>query len=189
MITPLNKNNKTLPILDKGAHKNILFLLLIACIFALVLAYISQYVFDMQPCQLCLWQRKPFFAIIGLSSLFLIIPQLKNYQNLVVKTCVILLVINSVIAFYHAGVEKKWFAGLDSCLTANLNVDNLEDLKLALEKTKAVRCDKPQFIFLGLSMASWNMLYCLALITFAIRFPTVLDKNIDKIYRIFSKTL
>ena len=148
-------------IIKKFTHQNLLFLLLASAVFALAGAYISQYIFGLQPCQLCFWQRKPFFAIIILAILFLIIPRLKNYQKLAIQIAVLLLLINAAIAFYHTGVEQKWFKGLDSCVAISPNTNSLEDLKLTLEKTKAVRCDQPQFIFLHLSMASWNMIYCL----------------------------
>jgi disulfide bond formation protein DsbB len=40
----------------------------------------------------------------------------------------------------------------------------LQDLRNMIAKTKAVRCDEPSFKFLEISMAGWNVLYCLALI-------------------------
>ncbi len=151
-------------------QKHLLIFLLLASIAALSGAYISQYIFGMQPCQLCFWQRKPFWAIIVLTSLFLIIPHLKKYQNWGIKIAVLLLLINAGIAFYHTGVEQKWFKGLDSCTSISSQPTNLEDLKMALEKTKAVRCDTPQFIFLGLSMAAWNVVYCLGLVLITVGF-------------------
>ena len=45
-----------------------LVILLLASTFALVFAYVLQFVFDYQPCILCLYQRLPFFAIIALSA-------------------------------------------------------------------------------------------------------------------------
>ena len=151
-------------------QKQLLIFLLFASIFALSGAYISQYIFGMQPCQLCFWQRKPFWAIIILASLFLTIPYLKKYQNWGIKIAVFLLLINAGIAFYHTGVEQKWFQGLDSCSATTIKNDSLEDLKMALANTKAVRCDTPQFIFLHLSMAAWNVFYCLGLALIAVGF-------------------
>jgi len=157
--------------------KNILVFILFSCIVALVFAYISQYIFGLQPCQLCLWQRQPFFAIVILAGLFLIIPQLKKYQNLAIKISVLLLLINSVIAFYHAGVEKKLFRGLDSCSSVSSESNTIEELRIALENTKAVRCDKPQFVFIGISMAGWNVLYCLGLVSAVVATGRVFRTN------------
>ena len=154
--------------IKKISEQNLLIFLLSSSILALVLVYISQYFFGLLPCQLCFWQRKPFFAIIILSMLFLSIPQLKKYQNWGIKIVVLLLLVNSFIAFYHFGVEQKWFLGLESCSSFALDANNIEELRLALENTKAVRCDIPQFVFLGLSMAGWNFIYCLFLACFTI---------------------
>ena len=39
----------------------------------------------------------------------------------------------------------------------------MEELKKLLAHAPLARCDDPQFFFLGLSMAAWNIFYCLAL--------------------------
>ncbi|MFZ9470707.1 MAG: disulfide bond formation protein B, partial [Rickettsiales bacterium] len=48
--------------------KNAIFLYLFLSAFssflALLLAYISEFVFNFQPCILCYYQRKPYFAIL-----------------------------------------------------------------------------------------------------------------------------
>lgn len=138
-----------------------LILLLLAASFALTFVYISQFVFDYQPCILCLYQRIPFVAIIALTLLSLIT---KKFQKIAVIFCVILLVINCGVALYHVGVEQKIFVGPTTCASTNLNgFDNLEDLRNVLGKTKAVRCDEAQFFFLKLSMAAWNAICCAAL--------------------------
>jgi disulfide bond formation protein DsbB len=138
--------------------KNSLLISLIAAAFALIFAYISQYVFGYQPCILCIYQRIPFFVIIGLSAISLIS---KKFTKLVFFCCLFLFSINAAIAIYHVGVEQKIFAGPSTCSSPNLNdFDDLEALKEAILSTKAVRCDEPQFFFLKLSMAAWNVIYC-----------------------------
>lgn len=149
--------------IKKLTHKNLLIILASLSSLALVMAYISQYFFGLQPCHLCLWQRKPFFIIIVIAIVFLLIPQLSKYKKLAIQISVVLLIANTALAFYHAGVEKKIFKGLDSCSTESMNIQNLEELELNISKTSVVRCDQPQFIFLGISMAGWNALYCLSL--------------------------
>lgn len=146
------------------AYKITLLFLLLSSIAALTGAYISQYIFNLQPCILCLYQRKPFFVIIALTSLALFFLKSEKIKKITIYLCALLLLINAAIAIYHAGVEKKIFQGPTTCSSENLNnIDNLEDLKEALSKTKAIRCDEPAFVFLGLSMAGWNVIYCLGL--------------------------
>ncbi len=65
------------------------------------------------------------------------------------------------------GVEYKWFKGFTAC-TTTFNAGSIEELRKQIIEAPAVRCDDPQFIFLGLSMAGWNMLFSLFLTFFAI---------------------
>jgi len=137
---------------------------------ALVFAYVAEYIFNFQPCILCLFERKVFFVIIIFSLFGLIFKQKKQWQNIVFFCCLIFFVINAGLSAYHVGVEKKIFKGPSTCSSSNLNeIQNLEELRVALIKVKAVRCDEPQFFFLTLSMAAWNFIYC-AFISFFIIF-------------------
>ena len=75
--------------------------------------------------------------------------------------CIILLIANAILALYHTGVEHKIFSGPMHCSESFDQAITLEELKELLSKTKAVRCDEPAFIFLKISMAGWNLIYCL----------------------------
>ncbi len=147
-----------------------LIFLLTSSIFALTFAYISQFGFDLQPCILCLYQRKPFFAIIALATIAIVFFKSEKSKKVAFFFCIFLLLINVGIATYHVGVEQKIFQGPTTCSSENLNdLENLDELRDALMKTKAIRCDVPSFVFLGLSMAAWNVIFCLGLILIAIR--------------------
>ena len=149
----------------KISSKNLLIFLALAASLALILAYISQYIFDYQPCILCFYQRKPFFAVIAFAIIGLFFSKSQKSQKITVFLCAISLLINCVIAFYHVGVEQKIFKGPSTCSSASLEkITNLEDLKNAFAKTKSIRCDEPSFVFLKLSMAAWNFIYCLGLL-------------------------
>jgi disulfide bond formation protein DsbB len=146
--------------MTNNKSKKILTLLFFTSVIALVSAYIAQFVFDYQPCILCLYQRAPFFLIAAISALVLFFKN-KKLRGAVIFCCMILLLINSAIAAYQVGVEKKIFKGPATCSSKNLeSITDLKELKIALMRTRAVRCDEPEFFFLTLSMATWNMLYC-----------------------------
>lgn len=150
--------------MKKFTLNNLLIFLFLASALALISAYISQYYFDYQPCILCLYQRKPFFIIIAIVLFSLAFFKSKKSKKIAVILCALALLINSVIAIYHVGVEQKIYKGLNSCHAENLNeIEDLENLKLALESAKTVRCDEPQLFFLGLTMAAWNIIFCLFL--------------------------
>ena len=154
----------------KFTKNELLIFLFLSAIFALALAYISQYIFGLQPCSLCLHQRKPFFAILIFCLIAFTFFKSEKSQKIILIFCTISLLINIGIAAYHVGVEQKIFHGPSGC-SSNLNeIQNLEELKNALLATKPVRCDETQFLFLKLSMAAWNLIYCLTLLSVILLF-------------------
>lgn len=156
------------------SYKNMLFFLLLASISALFLAYVSEYGFDMKPCILCLYQRKPFFIVILLTAAVLFLPYFKRHKILAIELAMVVLLINAGIASYHVGVEKKIFSGPITCSGISSNPDTIEELKVVLKLTKPVPCNKPQFVMFGISMAGWNVIYCLGLVVCCLLF---LNKN------------
>jgi disulfide bond formation protein DsbB len=145
--------------------KHLLNLLGFYSLVALIAAYVAQYIFGHQPCVLCYYQRLPFFVVVVISLASLLFFKKKKSQKLALIFCIILLLGNAVLAAYHVGVEQKIFAGPSTCADiSDLDqIENVEDLAAAISKTKAVKCDTPSFVFLSLSMAAWNVIYCLFL--------------------------
>ncbi len=130
---------------------------------ALTAAYISEFGFNMKPCVLCLYQRVPFFAIIAL-GVFGLFFEKQLSKKLALFSCLLLLTINIGIAFYHVGVEKKIFHMTQKCTSDIKSFADIKELQQHLEDQGTTRCDEPQFVFLGLSMAAWNALFCLFLL-------------------------
>ena len=141
-------------------------ILLSACAFALAMAYVAEYVFDLKPCILCLYQRVPYFAVIafGLFGLF-IAKRNKSASVFALAGSGIAMLLNSLIAFYHTGVERKWWPShLEGCATPDLS-GNFDDLLARIEAAPVVRCDEIPWVdpILGLSMANYNIAFCLGL--------------------------
>lgn len=145
-------------------HKYLGLTLALISIAALAFAYISQYGFGLEPCILCLYQRKPFFAaiVLGLGAFFLA-GQRKKAAFILILLCGIAFLIGAAIAGFHVGVEQKWWKGLDACGGTIPDKLSIEALKTYLENRKAVRCDEPAFVLFGISMAGYNLILSLAL--------------------------
>lgn len=133
---------------------------------ALGMAFISQYAFGLQPCQLCIFQRVPY-AVVILLCLFGI--GFGHASPAAGKTLMGLVSLsfftNAAIAFYHTGVERKWWPSmLEGCSVPNME-GNITDVLAQIAATPAVRCDEIPWTdpFIGLSMANYNVLLCLAL--------------------------
>ncbi len=152
-------------------QKNFLFLvlsiLLISSSLALCLAYISQYIFGYQPCILCLYQRIPFFIIVFFSTIGLMTYRKIKIAKIIFLFCLAMLFFNAIIAFYHSGVELKYFKGYSGCFAQDLSaIQDIDQLREIILKAKQSKCDEPEFFLLGFSMAKWNFIYCLGLFIF-----------------------
>jgi disulfide bond formation protein DsbB len=69
------------------------------------------------------------------------------------------------LAVYHAGVEWKLWAGPASCTGGSRTVSAADLSKLLAGGGSTPQCDKPAWVFLGLSMAGWNAIYALVFAT------------------------
>jgi len=127
---------------------------------ALLGAFAFQYIGGLAPCHLCLLQRWPHAAAIGIGLLALALP-----GRLLPLAGAAAALTTAGIGLYHTGVERLWWAGPTSCSAGSIAGVSVKDL---LDPTVAVapvvRCDQVAWQMLGLSMASWNALFSLGLV-------------------------
>ena len=124
---------------------------------------ISEYVFGFAPCSLCLIQRYPHM-LVAITSLWLIFFRTHNFFLYPVNTLVMALSI--ILASYHVGVEQSIFQGPQSCSSSNLSLvseKSAETLLKEILNTSVVRCNEVIWSFMGLSMATWNLILSMAL--------------------------
>lgn len=144
---------------------------------ALTGAYIAEYGFGLKPCILCLYQRIPYVAVAALGLLGLVLSRKKPVGNWLSILGALMFLAGAGIAFYHVGVEQRWWTMTEKCLedTTALTV---EELRRQIAEATLARCDQPALVVFGLSMAAWNMLYslgCAAFCLYMLRFAH--DKN------------
>ncbi|MCD6034947.1 MAG: disulfide bond formation protein [Rickettsiales bacterium] len=151
------------------AKPRVFFILFVGSLLALIVAFISEYRFGLEPCTLCVYQRIPYAVVVGLSLLGLLRILNPRLAPALLVLCLLALAANAGLAFYHMGVEYHWFAGLETCSGDTMPVDDPQALLESLMAADAVRCDIPAFVFLGLSMAAWNMIYAAILLLTALR--------------------
>lgn len=121
-------------------------------------ALASQYVGGLAPCELCIVQRWPYAAAIGLSLVALTAIRRPAARTLVVGLCGIAFAIGGAVAFYHLGVEQGWFQGPAGCSAAAIDATTVEELKRQLEATPVVRCDEVPWSLMGVSLAGFNLI-------------------------------
>ena len=143
-----------------------------AVVFAVGLATIGgflffEYVLGYPPCPLCLDQRMAFYVSVPLAALLWLGAGHGAARKVLLLGFLViaaLMLWNTGLAVFHAGVEWKWWPGPTACTGAHTHV-SLEELKAFAQgrHVSIVRCDQPAFRFLGLSMAGWNTLIALKL--------------------------
>ena len=131
------------------------------------IALISQYIFGLEPCILCIIQRYPFGIVIGLGLLAMTIPETsRKFSSLTMGLIGLAFLTNSIIAFYHSGVEQKWWRSfLEGCAVPDLNGDIEQIMADIQARTEHIPCDAIPWSdpILHLSMANYNVILCLAL--------------------------
>lgn len=125
-------------------------------------AWFFEYVLGYAPCQMCYWQRDAHKAVILVSVLALIL-NFKSFGNPKVWAGLIGLafLVSAGVAFWHMGVEFKWWEGPKTCVTGTPELGGLsgDDLLASLDAPmKLPGCSEAAWHFLGLSMAGWNMI-------------------------------
>ena len=138
-------------------------------------ALLFQYVGGLQPCELCLYERWPYYAMIVLSALALAARR-PGVSAWVTGIAALTFLAGAGLAFYHVGVELHWFAGPSACTGAAGGGGSIEDFRKQLMAQQPVRCDEPQWSLIGISLAGWNLLASLALLVFcvsALRWPSL----------------
>ena len=126
-------------------------------------AYAAEYGFDLLPCHLCLYQRVPFFIALPLGLIGLLLGKRSTGRLLVSIVGGVVLLVGAGIATYHVGVEQGIIIMENSCADLIKTAQTLDDMRTQLLATPGIPCDKPQVLFLGLSMAAWNMLLSLSI--------------------------
>ena len=148
-------------VLRRSAVEKAPLLVLAISVATLAAAYGSQYLGGLEPCQLCLYQRWPWWAAIGLSGLAVLPTLPAAGQRTLLLLAGIVILGGAAIALFHVGVEQKWWAGPASCGGGGQVPASLQDLQDMMQK-RVVPCDTPAWTLLGVSMAGYNALLSLA---------------------------
>jgi disulfide bond formation protein DsbB len=129
-------------------------------------AYAFQYIGGLKPCALCLEQRVPWFVLIGLGGAILAVQTFGQSLSLprallvgLYAGATAVALWGAYLAFFHAGVEYKWWPGPEDC--AALDLPTAGDVLGPLSPTQVVRCDEIVWSLFGITMAGYNFFFSL----------------------------
>ena len=96
-----------------------------------------QYLGDMPPCPLCIWQRWPH-VIAVVAGLGLMLWSSRVFP----LTGMLATLFCAGVALYHTGIERGWWAGPDSCTMSDTGDVSAAELTKQLLETPVVLCDQ-----------------------------------------------
>lgn len=141
------------------------WLVLAICLSAGLLAgaLFFEHVLGYLPCQMCYWQRDAHKAVMIVSAAglaFRFFTKTRKYDRVLLLFAGVAFAVSFAIAFWHMGVEYKWWDGPKSCAApTGPSAINPNDIFDALNgKAKLPQCDAAPWHLLGISMAGYNAL-------------------------------
>ena len=139
-------------------------LLLIISVLSLSFAYFVEYIMDLAPCPLCVYQRFPYLLFMLIT---IIAVNNDKYQRQADNYLLITIICNILLAGYHTGIERGVFQLSKACkplisIADSLSADQFQQI---LYSGQIATCDKPALVIFNLSMTEWNLLLSLFLFT------------------------
>lgn len=132
-------------------------------------AWYFELVVGLKPCKLCLEQRAPHYAAIGLAALAAALARPRWAQIAALALLAGLMLWSTGLGVYHSGVEWGWFAGPNDCGGAPAPAAaGVQDFMKQLQSVRVISCTEAAWRLLGLSLAGWNALASLALLGLAL---------------------
>ena len=124
----------------------------------LIGAYAFEFLGNLKPCKMCLWQRWPHIAAIIIGILIFY-----SKSNLLMRIASMIILFGAILAFYHMGVEFQWWEGPTTCSSGSIANLSSTELMNKILQAPIIRCNEVQWSFAGLSMAAWNGIFSLIL--------------------------
>ena len=151
--------------MDNLKKENYLQILFFISIIVLIIAYTVQYIFNYQPCNLCLLERIPY----GVTIIILVLNYIFKQDQLFYSILLILTFLFSLlISVYHFGIEQGIIEETAVCASKNLDLITKEDILNSLQELR-ISCKDVAFKIFGLSLTTYNILTSLFMLALSIK--------------------
>jgi disulfide bond formation protein DsbB len=136
--------------------RRLLAAILVISLGALAMAYAGQYLFGLEPCVLCLFQRVPW-ALAALIAAVGIVGWVGHSRHLPIALCAAVFAGGGALALYHVGVEQHWWGdSISGCGGRPVSGLTLDDLRPDTLAAGIRPCDRVDWRLFGLSLAGYN---------------------------------
>lgn len=133
----------------------------------------SEDLWGLAPCELCLWQRWPYWVAAGLALAAAFWPRGRRVLG---GLAVLAVLASGAVGAFHVGVEQGWWPSpLPGCQALPATAGGgggVEDMLRGLQAPPPKPCDAATYLIPGLpvSMAAMNILYALGLSALGLMF-------------------
>ena len=149
------------------SKKNLFTVIFLISFIALVSAYFIEYILGHQPCNLCLYERIPYFLAILIVFINYKYNKLEKY---IILSLAIIFLIATILSLYHLGIEQGFIQESLLCdLEKGANILDKDEILKQLQQ-KNISCKDVTFQIFGLSLTSYNIIISILLTITLIRF-------------------
>ena len=142
------------------SKKNLFTGIFLISFIALISAYFIEYILGHQPCNLCIYERVPYFLAI---LIVLINYKYNKLEKYLILSLAIIFLIATILSLYHLGIEQGFVQESLLCdLEKGANIVDKDEILKQLQQ-KSISCKDVTFKIFGLSLTSFNIIICLLL--------------------------
>jgi disulfide bond formation protein DsbB len=123
--------------------------------------FFFEYVLGYPPCPLCLDQRLAFYVAVPLAALLWLGAGFGAARKVLLLGFIViglLMLWNTGLSAFHAGVEWKFWAGPQDCSGPLNTLGSVGGLMQKLQSIRVVRCDEAAWRLFGISLAGYDVL-------------------------------
>ncbi|WP_410519985.1 disulfide bond formation protein B [Candidatus Lariskella endosymbiont of Hedychridium roseum] len=152
-------NNKKVIYLEL-LYRHFYFIALTISAVALLVAYTIEFFGGMMPCNLCIYQRIPYYLLMFLTLFAMLMHSRWHFlYSWYVVICTVVIFSGFSISIFHFCVESGLISYKSKCISDFSDARSLLDIKNIIENVGIVTCDAKQGVFLGISMVVWHIIY------------------------------
>ena len=140
--------------------KNLFTGIFLISFIALVSAYFIEYILGHQPCNLCVYERIPYFLAI---LIVLINYKYNKLEKYLILSLAIIFLMATILSLYHLGIEQGFIQESLLCdLEKGANIVDKDEILKQLQE-KSISCKDVTFKIFGLSLTNYNIIISLLL--------------------------
>ena len=129
-------------------------------LIVLIIVFILEYIFKLIPCDMCLVERYPYYALILLSIIAMYLERIEKakLRKIIDYVSISTILFGFIYTLRHVGVERGIIKLSTECSGALINTSNKSALLEELNQAALVRCDEATYLFNFISIAESNLI-------------------------------